>query len=434
MNETKVRVGVSKGQSDIHLCPGQNLYTGIKKFEEEFNEFNSLEEDVLNVAAGVFGTDLSIPRYEREHFIRNINITIEVVNYHAFDRVKQMLENALHLVSKDNWTITFIQKAGLPVSDFEWKNTTGAVLLFSGGLDSMCAASELIRKDENLVLVSHNTPGNHVVDKCQRDVHELLEKHYSKTIKHIHVKVYGRNQGEYLFPKDDGRENTQRTRSFLFLSLAALITRRSGFNKVLFMGENGQFAIHLPLNQARVGPFSTHTADPEFVLQTQDIFKILLGNEHFEIQNPFLYKTKGEVFSLLPKELQNEAKVSASCWMISRIEGNKHCGYCIPCISRRIATEFNGVKFKEYETDIFKIDVTKLPDTKDQKRNLTDYLEFVSRFKEVNQANKRDILNEFPELYNLTLDTDQAIDMYRRVSEQSFQVFQKYPKVIKLIG
>src|SRR5690606_34405940 len=150
-----------------------------------------------------------------------------------------------------------------------------------------------VRDNKNLVLVSHNSHGNKVVDDSQNNVHSLLEEYYSKKIKHVHVKVYGRNQGEHKFPTE--RENTQRTRSFLFLCLAALVSRRCDFNKVLYMAENGQFAIHLPLNQARIGPFSTHTADPQFVQITKELLKILLRNPKFDIINPYLYKTKAEV-------------------------------------------------------------------------------------------------------------------------------------------
>lgn len=65
--------------------------------------------------------------------------------------------------------------------------------------------------------------------------------------------------------------------------------------------------------------------------------------------------------------------------MIQRL--NKHCGYCVPCISRRIALEYNGISFDEYETDLFDTDVSKLEDTNDRRRNLTDYLEFIANLK-----------------------------------------------------
>jgi hypothetical protein len=246
MSTTKVNIGENNTDCDVFLCPGQNLYTGIKYFEEEFGDSNSLEEDLFNLASGIFAADLSVQRDEREHYIRNIDIEIEVVNLHVFERVKILLERALLVVSRDNWNVKFVQKEGTPVSNFTWQNKSGAILLFSGGIDSMCGAAELIKQKKNLVLVSHNSHGNAVVDTCQKNVHAALEKHFKSSIRHIHVKVYGRKHGKFEFPEE--RENTQRTRSFLYLTLAALIARRCGFNNVLFMAENGQFAIHLPLN------------------------------------------------------------------------------------------------------------------------------------------------------------------------------------------
>lgn len=432
MSITKVNVGDNGEGCDVHLCPGQNLYTGIDYFTKEFGSTNSLEEDLFNLASGIYAADLAIHRQEREHYIRNIDLNIEVVNLHAFERIKNLLESSLLTVSRDNWNIKFVQKKGNSTSDFDWKNNEGAVLLFSGGIDSMCAAAQFVSEQRNLALVSHNSHGNVVIDNCQRNVHAALEKHFKQTIKHIHIKVYGRKHGSFQFPEE--RENTQRTRSFLFLTLAALVTRRCGFNKVLYMAENGQFAIHLPLNQARVGPFSTHTADPQFVCDAQEIFRMLLGNPTFEIQNPFLYKTKAEVFAVLPIALKKEVSHSASCWKISHVPGNQHCGFCIPCISRRIALEYNGITVSEYQHDIFNIDLNTLSDDDDRKRNLIDYLEFVSKFKKVTRANQNDLLNEFPELYNPAFDTNMALKLYERVSDQSFSVFKKYPQVLKIIG
>ncbi len=299
----RVSVGETNFDADLQLCPGKNLYTGLQYFEKEFGIADSLEVDMLNLSSGIYAADLAVKRDERENFLRTIELTVEVVNFHAFERIKAKLSSALLILSRDNWFIKFIQKPGTPVTNFQWQNKEGAVLLFSGGLDSMCAASDFISKRTDLVLVSHNTHANRVVDKTQRNVHKALERFYKTNVRHVHIKVYGRKTSTHSFPEGGKRENTQRTRSFLFLSLAALITKRCGFNKILFMAENGQFAIHLPLNSARVGPFSTHTADPNFVTHAQDIFQTVLTNPNFEISNPFLYKTKSEVFAVLPKKV-----------------------------------------------------------------------------------------------------------------------------------
>ena len=433
MNPFKIFVGEKMCSANLHLYPGKNLYSGIKYFEAEFGSADSLEIDVLNLASGIYAADLAVKRNEREDYLRTIQLTIEVVNIHPFLRIKSLLESSLLILSRDNWEIIFIEKKGIPVSGFEWGKNSGVVLLFSGGIDSMCAAADFIKTKKDLILVSHNTQANRVVDKSQRKVHAALESYYKRAVRHIHIKVYGRKNNEFHFPDPKERENSQRTRSFLFLSLAALITKRSGFNKVLYMAENGQFAIHLPLNSARVGPFSTHTADPNFVKNAENIFRILLSNPDFEITNPFLYKTKAEVVAILPNELKKEIHNSATCWMISHVPGEKHCGICIPCISRRIALEYNGINLKEYHSDIFNININTLSDDDTGRRNLTDYLEFISKFKKVTPQNKEELICDFPELINPAFDVDKAIKLYERVSQQSFKVFSNYPKVLKLL-
>jgi len=424
-----VYVGENGVGADYHVVPGENLYTGAKPLRNEFGALNSLEEDMLNLASGIYAADLAIKRNDREQFIRTIDFNVEVINIHAFERIKNKLKYALHILSKDNWRVNFIQKKGNAVSNIAWGNSDGASVLFSGGLDSMCATAEFMRKKENIILVSHITRGNEEVDESQRNVHKLLEDYYKTNVRHIPVKVYGRKKGRYSFP--DEREATQRTRSFLFLTLGALVARRTGFHKVLFMAENGQFAIHLPLNHARVGPFSTHTADPAFLKLVEEIFRLLLASSSFAIINPFLYKTKAEIVSLLPASLKRRCTDSISCWMFSRKK--KHCGECIPCISRRIALEFNGITPDTYATDLFSADIAGLSDGHTGKRNIIDYVEFVSKFRHVTTAQINEISLEFPELLNEAIHREQALDLYRRLALQSFEVFSRYPQLMNIV-
>src|SRR5688572_8836916 len=123
MGLTKVNVGNNDKDCDIHLCPGKNLYSGINYFIDEFGVVNSLEEDLFNLASGVYGADLAVHRQEREHYIRTIDLKVEVVNLHAFERIKQLLEVALLAVSRDNWNIDFVQKSGPAATDFNWQKS-----------------------------------------------------------------------------------------------------------------------------------------------------------------------------------------------------------------------------------------------------------------------------------------------------------------------
>jgi hypothetical protein len=135
----------------------------------------------------------------------------------------------------------------------------------------------------------------------------------------------------------------------------------------------------------------------------------------------------------LPENLKQKSILSASCWKISRVKNNKHCGFCIPCIARRISIEYNGITFDEYDKDIFKEDFTNLESENEGKRNLTDYLEFISKFRDVTDITKADLLNEFFELYNPAIDMQKTFDLYERISAQSFSVFANYPNVMKLV-
>ena len=100
MAVNRVYVSEKPVENGIHLFPGQNLYNGAKPLENEFGELNSLEIDLLNVASGIFAADLAIQRDDREFYIRDIEITIDVVNLSSFEQIKDLLESALLTVSK----------------------------------------------------------------------------------------------------------------------------------------------------------------------------------------------------------------------------------------------------------------------------------------------------------------------------------------------
>ena len=63
-----------------------------------------------------------------------------------------------------------------------------------------------------------------------------------------------------------GDEQSQRSRSFLFASTAALVAMAIGFEDV-YVNENGIMAVHVPLTAARLGSFSTRTATPRVLDQ-----------------------------------------------------------------------------------------------------------------------------------------------------------------------
>ncbi len=422
--------GIEKGS--LKLRPGVNLLTGESQFRSRYGEPTSLETDVLTVASAIFACDIAFERGERSNFPRQIHLTIPVANRLAFQNVADDLRFALARVSNDAWSIDFVKRKDAPEHGRMWlQDDEGKVLLFSGGLDSIAAAVMYGESEEQVYLTSHFT-NNQVVKGAQQSAHGYLEERFPGRFSYLPFRVSGKDRAGDGFPFPRERENTQRTRSVLFLTLAALVARREGVRDVVVIAENGQMAVHLPLSSARIGAFSTHTAHPEFVKIMGNILSTLL--EHpIRVENPFLYKTKAEVVAATVERHRPVVTATVSCWKASRVSGDKeHCGYCVPCLSRRIALETNSLELPEYERDILREHVSTLRPDDEGKRNLVELLEFISVFGEPRSQAEFEMM--YPELLNEEINAPSAIEMYRRFAGESLNVFDRYPLVKAMVG
>ena len=432
----KVTVVIDKAiklKDELVLCPDINLYTGKKEFLEKFGELTSLEEDLLVVGSAIFAADLAIKRGHQHQFIRGIELTVPVVNLPVFQNISDDIIYALNVLSADAWKINFTQRLGSPERVKDWNSkAAGKVLLFSGGLDSFAAAVALAEKSKQIQLVSHVT-ANQVISGTQDYLAEYLNQAYGGKFSRTAFRVtgYGKPTKGFPFPQDKDREETQRTRSFMFLCLAGLVARRQGYQDVVMIAENGQLAIHLPLSAGRISAFSTHTAHPEFVSLMSEILSKIL-NHKINIENPFLYLTKAEVVKLILPKHERVVAQTVSCWKASRVSGFHHCGICVPCLIRRIALESNGISLPEYQRDLLQENIAKINADDDGKRNLVELCEFIGNFKSNRSMAELQLL--FPELATDSFDVGQVTKMYKRFATEALTVFKSYPEVMKIIG
>jgi 7-cyano-7-deazaguanine synthase in queuosine biosynthesis len=412
-------------KESLSLVPGKNLLTGANELTSAVGKLTSLEEDLLTVASAIFATDLAVVRGEREGFVREIELNVPVVNHQAFRYLKQQLDYLLYVLSSDNWNVNFSQKKGAQEPSVKATAKRGRTILFSGGLDSFAGAIKELQDGHPLQLVSHYTR-NRVIRESQEALAQYLHKQYGPKVSRVAVRATGRKSGHFWFPSDTEREPSQRTRSLLFMVLAAISARKSGFHEIVVIAENGQMAIHLPLTAARIGAFSTHTAHPEVIYEVQKFLSDLLSFP-IEIINPFVYLTKAECISGLFKlqSHQNLIPQSVSCWRASRVgHAHNHCGECVPCLVRRIAIEHNELKIPEYDRDLFREDIAALVDGDTGKRNLVELAEFIARFDSTTP--EAALLVEFPDLINEQVDSSQAISMYRRFAGEARHVLSSY--------
>ena len=409
----------------LPLVPAQNLITGAKQLSRALGALTPLENDLLELASAIYASDLATRRGEREGFTRSIELGVELVHHGLFEQIKDKITTALYQLTDDNWTLSFHPKSGDVEEPTPVPAREGKVLLFSGGLDSLAAAVSELEAGTHLVLASHYTM-NRVIRQSQTDLRDYLRHQFNGQFAEVACRSTGQNSGTLSFPADKNRENSQRSRSFLFLTIGAIAARKSGFSDVLMMGENGQMAIHIPLTAARLGAFSTHTAHPEYLSEMSAILSHALSHE-IRIENPFLYSTKAECVARLVQAHQTIIEKSVSCWRSSRVVGS-HCGTCVPCIIRRISLEHHGLTLSEYNTDLFIQDIAKLPEDDDGKRNLVEVADLVLQF--LSGASNESLIAEYPDLVNEHIDANAAVDLYRRFADEAMGVFSNYPGVL----
>lgn len=422
------RDGSENGGCDFVLETGTNLFTGERDFEESFGPPTSLESDLLLIGASVLAADRACARGDREDNARHIGLDIPVVNAGRLVSLGREIENILRILSNDGWRINLRHMQGKPEAGQHVPVHNGRTLLFSGGLDSLAAAVELGRQEEKLQLVSHKTRNQHT-DRGQKDLVALM-KNDGLDLPHFQFFVSSRDGGPTDLKHD--AENSQRTRSFVFLILGALAARRAGHSEIVYLAENGQMAIHLPITQGRIGSFSTHTAHPDFLV-AMERFLLNALQIQFHIINPYVYKTKAEVIKIVIDRLPASVPVSHSCWRNARLPaGVTHCGECVPCFVRRIAVE----RWTRPDPTVYGDDswnegtLGRSPDDT-ARRNMADLTDFIVRMESMSNE---EIMSEWPELYSPNLEAAQVIDMYRRFAVEARTVLSQYPALTPLLS
>lgn len=316
--------------------------------------------DLLKLSMGVFTADKSADRNQAyNRWSRYFHLYSPVINLDLWISVKDKIEQALNFLTGDHWEIHFRQAAnGNTISVkqsqahlIDLAQQPAAVALMSGGLDSFAGAIDLLETaSTNAVFVSHYSRGG-VTKTVQDRIYTLLRRHYPDRFCHLQffVQPAEGTTGEI--------EPSQRSRSFLFLSLGVAVSTASGAAIPLHVYENGLLSLNVPLSANRGGGLSTRTTHPYFLFMYQNILDSL--GIPTRIISPFRFLTKGEMLLASKNRmvLQEGTKIAHSCSHPTyvRFKGkttNDHCGYCLPCMVRRAATSLAGLDDVNYVVNI----------------------------------------------------------------------------------
>jgi len=407
-NEYKKRFQIS--EKAVHLSADAklgNVSLDIAGIERELGcKLDSISLDLCEIASYVYLADKSIARGGFDNWARDLAFLIPVRNPAKWNAVKQLLRNAIATLTGDRVQLNFVPAKKVPaakgaaVTVEKQPAQSGApesdcVSLFSGGLDSFAGAVYLLDQGRSPLFLSHFASGP--LKKLQSRLIDQLRRRYVHGVEHVQYRLTSRRAtNPKLVLKT--KESSHRARSFLFMSFAAAVAAGRGINEI-HICENGVLALNVPISDARKGSRSTRHAHPLYLQYFAAMIAKLYDRE-FLVTNPFLFWTKGAEAALLKeKGFGSSIKHTVSCWgypnQTIRFGNSNHCGYCIPCIVRRVSLAASGL---EGVDDHYIYDVGKRGARRNEarERNFSDLVYFCQS---VSNLPSDKLLYRYPEFF-----------------------------------
>ncbi len=355
-----LRLAIGDGRRDVHLRLDQ-LTAAMRAGVPD------VAADLLELAAYVYAADQAVTRGGTKGFDyggrwrRAFRLAVPVRRPDVWGRpaVREALRDALvFLTDDDGYEFDFPEARRPRRPDaylFDGCPAGGAdveeVVLFSGGLDSLCGAvDEVLVGRRRVALVSHR-PSNPVYARQRALAGELKARLGRPDLAPVHVAVTV-NEGGPL-----NRDFTQRTRSFLFAAAAAVVARQVGLGRIRFY-ENGVTSLNLPISPQLTGARASRTTHPQALARLGKLFSLVF-DAPFEVQNPYQWATKAELLSRLKALGHADLAARAVSCVRTREQSaeHPHCGRCSQCVDRRLSALAAGLSDAEDPPGGYRSDV-----------------------------------------------------------------------------
>ena len=323
-------------------------------------DLDSSEADWLQFALGVYGVDRLASRWPAKttsgNFCRRIlNFNLLVSDPDLWNLNAEGLEDALGFLTGDQWHFSF---GALPNNVFrksqvqfiEQQRSDPPALLFSGGLDSLAGAQELLESTHShQLLISGHTHSR--LKAAQEGVVNELRRKDGHNLDWVSCE-YGLKE---VVGSSERTESSQRTRGWMHvaLGLSAAKLRSQGRLRIC---ENGIGAFNLSSEISQKPNESSRSVHPLFLAKIEAVARRLLSPSS-EIISDGLFETKGQ---LLSRTFNHEGKnrmirSSFSCEIFPNYFSKiAQCGVCPSCLVRRcslMAAELDDVG-SSYQFDV----------------------------------------------------------------------------------
>jgi 7-cyano-7-deazaguanine synthase in queuosine biosynthesis len=367
--------------------------------------------DLIEIASAVLFSDRLAKKPSGVYSARQFSLEIPVREPELWNACRSHLDQLISFLSNDLYSLAFYPKKGNRVTPAgPNKLKAEKIVLFSGGLDSGAAAAEFAKAGVEAVYVTEYVTGIAEIHKLLVDIY----KAFGAGIEPSHATFYIRPQAEIT---RQFKENTRRTRTFLYASLALGLAGTAGIPEVCIC-ENGPLAMNLPFSPAMQPTRHTHIA----FLQGMEELAAIAFNREIRFVNPYELKTKGEMTKVFHSQPELAIRTN-SCWYrqfsgSGKYYGKGHCGHCIPCLVRLASLHAAGISIPKGHFDV---DIVNLYRKSELGNSLLgDFRSMLVFCNEINQIkNWREFIRRYPEV----IETKSSINDYP--SEQWYNlVFQ----------
>jgi len=382
-----------------HRGASANLNLSIQAPRADFNSLTGRAADLLAIAAYAFGADQQVRRggladAYGDDWRRSFTLVVPVSDprFWSTPDVSSRLTATLLFASEDRWTFRFVparrlEEHAIPlgVDANELLREPDVVCLLSGGLDSLCSVVDQFALRKRKPLLVGHSPAFHIGAR-QRALRNSLKEHF-------HGWHFPYVSGAVHRMGSDAPETSQRTRSFLYATLGAVVASALRLHDVQ-LADNGVVSLNLPLNDQVIGAMATRSTHPKFLRLFNALLQVVFPGGP-QVSNPLWNHTRREALGLLQEaDAVPLLEGTNSCaHPHGRPAMQPFCGVCSQCVDRRFATIAAGLD--EYDpADRYALDIfhDSIPDERTARlmvfsyyrhcRELTELVddEFFSRF------------------------------------------------------
>jgi 7-cyano-7-deazaguanine synthase in queuosine biosynthesis len=313
--------------------------------------------DLLEISAYVYCADRLVKRgtkrdLEYQGWSRNFCFVIKVrdIDFWQESKINNELNEILKFITGDN-QYNFIFQSGhstpptglFDSEKFEIKPEEETIVtLFSGGLDSLTGVLKLLHETEAQIYLISHLSYQPSISRTQDKLFKALTGQYPNRLHHYKYYCSLSLKGKRTV------EESQRSRSFLFTSIAYALTHGLS-QKSFYIFENGVTSINFTRRTDMINARNSRTTHPRTIALFKEFYS-KLEEESIDIKNPFLWKTKTDVFELL-KDFNEERLIpsSVSCSKTFNSGEGTHCGGCFQCIDRRFAAFASNLEDRDGE-------------------------------------------------------------------------------------